>query len=273
MRKTCSKILVFFEGLLLSFALRDFSGKDPKDDGKALACMKNLIHLIQKSEPNSLRPEDPFEFHQNYSCWLHVLYYHMASIYTIEEASEKAAEAFENSLTCCPSYYDSKRGLGYNLMNLHCSKTVKCQQELRVPVDFPAGKRPIDREISKYASWTTEKLRDTGVKVLQEYLVEAPQCDKNYPGACYFLAKFAHTDNNISKLREYYELGQDVEEKRLPFFAPVDLPLKDMLSPFYQLFSNVKKLAGCGNKTCFREVEERDLKSCGRCGKQKYCSR
>ena len=260
----------FFEGLLLSFALRDFSGKDPKDDGKALACMKNLIHLIQKSEPNSLRPEDPFQFDQNYSCWLHVLYYHMASIYTIEEAYEKGAEAFENSLKCCPSYYDSKRGLGYNLMNLHCSETLKCQQEFHVPVNFPAEKRPIDREISKYASWTTEKLRDTAVKVLQEYLEDAPQCDKNYPNACYYLAKFA---TDMTEFKEYYELGQDAEEKRLPFFGPFNHPMKDLMTPRYQLLSNVRQPARCGNMACIKKVKETDLKSCSRCRNQKYCSR
>ena len=112
------------------------------------------------------------------------------------------------------------------------------------------------------------------MKVLQEYLVEAPQCDKNYPNACYNLAWDAFLNTNMmSEFRKYYELGQDAEEKRLPFFNPVDLPIKDRMSPAYQLFANVKQPVKCGNKSCIKKVKESDLKSCGRCGKQKYCSK
>ena len=110
------------------------------------------------------------------------------------------------------------------------------------------------------------------MKVLQEYLEEAPQCAKYYPNACYYLAQCALLDSNMSEFRKYYELGQDAE-KRLPFLEPVDLPLKDMLSPFYHLCVNVKLPVSCGNKSCTKKVKERDLKSCGRCGKQKYCSK
>jgi len=77
----------------------------------------------------------------------------------------------------------------------------------------------------------------------------------------------------MSELRKYYEMGQDAEEKRLPFFPPVDLPIKDLLSPFYQLLVNVKQPVSCGNKSCNKKVAESDLKFCGRCGKQKYCSK
>ena len=247
----------FFEGLLLSIAFRGFesAGKvsleNLKGDSKTLMCFDNLIHFIQKAEPNNPPSEDPFEFDKNYSMWLHVLYCHMASIYTIQEATEKAAEAFESSLKCCPSYYDAKRGLGYNLMTLYASKTVDQDKAEELPSNKP---RPCD--MSKYDSWTAEQLRDTAVKVLQEYLVEAPQCAKNYPNACYYLASGAFLSTNMSEFKKYYELGQDAEEKRLPFFATVDLPIKDMLSPLYQLFSNVKEPVSCGNESCIKEVKE-----------------
>ena len=254
----------FFEGLLLSI---EFCGQEhkvslesSKRDGKKLMCLDNLIHLIQKAEPDSPPSRSPFEFDRTYSSWLHVLYHHMGAIYTIQEAYEKAAEAFESSLTCCPFYYDAKRGLGYNLMKLYSCKTNN-------------KPRPSDREMSKYASWTAETLKDTAVKVLQEYLVEAPQCDKNYPNACYYLAWLAFLNKSMGEFRKYFELGQDAEEKRLPFFNPVGLPIKDMLSPVYQLFANVKQPVKCGNKSCIKKVKESDLKSCGRCGKQKYCSK
>jgi len=264
----------FFEGLLLSIAFRALAGKvsleNMKSDGKALICFDNLIHFIQKAEPNSPPSVDPFEFDKNYSSWLHVLYYHLAAVYTIAKAAEKAAEAFESSLKCCPSYYDAKRGLGYNLMTLYSFKTEGCHQD--IPEDLPSNQpRPSDREMSKCASWTAEILRDKAVKVLQEYLVEAPQCDKNYPNACYYLAWGSFLNTNMSEFRRYFELGQDAEEKRLPFFAPVDLPIKDRLSPFYQLFANVKQPVRCGNKSCTKKVEESDLKTCRRCEKQKYC--
>ena len=269
----------FFEGLLLSVALSGYetggkvSEKSDTVDYKRVMGFTNLIHFIEKAEPNSLPCQDPFEFDKNYSSWLHVLYCHKAATYTIAEAAGRAAEAFESSLKCCPSYYESKRGLGYNLMNL-CARTVKCDQD--EPRELPpksCERRPNDKEMSKFDSWTAENLRDTAVKVLQEYLVEAPQCDKNYPNACYYLANCAVMDRNMSEFTKYYELGQDAEEKRLPFFEPVDFPLKDMLSPFYQLFANVKQPVSCGNKSCTKKVKESDLKSCGRCGKQKYCSK
>ena len=277
--KLCGESLLknscFFEGLFLTLPLRHYesggkvSMKSSKNDSKALACIMNLIHFIQKFEPNSPPSVDPLEFDKNYSSWLHVLYYHMAAIYTIKEASAQAAEAFENSLKCCPSYCDSKRGLGYNLMELYDSKTVKCSQD--VAEELPPNKqRPNDREKSKYASWTAEKLRDTAVKVLQEYLEEAPQCGKCYPNAYYYLANLA---TDMTEFKKYYELGQDAEEKRLPFFGPFNHPLKDLMTPRYQLLSNVRQPAKCGNMACIKKVMETDLKFCSRCRNQKYCSR
>jgi len=265
----------FFEGLLLSIAFRycQLGGKvsleTSKKDVKTLMCLNNLIHFIQKAEPNSPPSEDPFEFDKNYSSWLHVLYHHMAAIYTIQETTEEATKAFESSLKCCPSYYDAKRGLGYTLMSLYSSKIVKCHQDVTEILPFS---KPRACSTSKYDSWTAEQLRDTAVKVLQEYLEEAPQCDKNYPNACYYLA-YLYLKANMSELRKYYEMGQDAEEKRLPFFPPVDLPIKDLLSPFYQLLVNVKQPVSCGNKSCSKKVTESDLKFCGRCRKQKYCSK
>ena len=271
-----SKNSCFFEGLLLSLALRRYesggkvSMKNTKNDSKALACTRNLIHLILRSEPNSPHPEDPFEFDKNYSSWLHVLYYRMGAIYTIQETSEEAAEAFENSLKCCSSYYDSKRGLGFNLMDLYIAKTTKCHQD--VTEEVPSNKRKlINRQRSKYTSWTVEQLRDTAEKVLKEYLEEAPQCEKNYPNACYYLAQLNMRD--MIQFKEYYERGQDAEKKRLPFFGQFNHPLKDIMTLPYQLFSNVRQPARCGNTACIKRVKETDLKSCSRCQNQKYCSK
>ena len=281
-KENLSKNPCFYEGLLLSFALHGYESggkvsveKNSIGDSKKLMSIKNLIHLIKKAKPNSPPSEDPFKFDENYSSWLHVLYCHMAAIYTIADATKEAAEAFDNSLKCCPSCYDSKRGLGYNLMNLYIVKDEEFHQHgLKEFSDSPPRiQRPNDRKMSKYDSWTREELKDSTVKVLLEYLEEAPRCDRSYPNVCYYLAQVALQDTNMDEFRKYYELGQDAEEKRLPFFDPVDLPLKDTMCPFYQLFANVKQPVRCGNKACIKKVKENDLKSCGRCGNQKYCSK
>ena len=286
--KLCEESLLknpcFFEGLLLCFALRRFestgkvSKENAKFDRKTLMCIENLIHFIQKAEPNSILVEDPYEFDRNYSSWLHVLYFHMAAIYTITESYEEAAEACENSLKCCPSYYDAKRFLGYSLMNLYLAKMNESHGDvlIKLPnstVKLPLKRqRPCDSRMSKYASWTAEKVRDTAEKVLKKYLEEMPCCFKYYPNAFYFLAML-HMHRNMTEFKKYYELGQDAEEKRLPFFGPYTLPLKDLMTPTYQLFSNVRLPVRCGNEACIKKVKESDLKACSRCRNQKYCSK
>ena len=235
----------------------------------------NLISFVHKAEPNSSPSENPFKFDKNYSSWLHVLYYHLASVYTISEAIELAAEASENSVKCCPLYYEAKRVLGYTMMLLYASKKFPEREDSshQLPRELLRldNQQPHKREISKYDSWTAEKLRDTAVKVLKEYLVEAPHCCKTYPNVCYYLAKIYLLERNMDEFRKYFELGQDAEEKRLPFFENVDLPLKDMIAPVYQLFANVKIKEMCGNRACTKKVKESDLKYCGQCGMQKYC--
>ena len=120
---------------------------------------------------------------------------------------------------------------------------------------------------------TAEKLRDTVLKVLKEYLLEAPQCCKTYPNACYYLVKIYLPQGNMDEFRKYFKLGQDAEENRLPFFENVNLLLKDIISPFYRIFADVKIKAMCGNRACTKKFKEGDLKSCGQCGMQKYCSK
>ena len=79
----------------------------------------------------------------------------------------------------------------------------------------------------------------TAVRVLKEFLKEAAPCYKTYPSVYYYFAFLAFSEINWKEFKEYYEQGQDAEEKRLPFLDPVDIPLKDTMSTFYQLFGNV----------------------------------
>ena len=259
----------FFEGLVISFALQpvveQFSLESDNLDLKKVMCINNLIHLIQEAEPNRIPAEDPFKFDEDYGSWLHVLYALLGGLLIVAETFEKAAEAFEHSLECCPSYFDSKRGLGYCLMKLHDSYVGTITKELS-----EESSEVVSMKISKYESWTQKELRDGAEKILKEYLAEAPTCWKTYPNVCYYLAHIFKYDN-LKQFRKYYELGQDAEERRLSFLNPLRLPLKDELLAIYQQHSNAS--IRCGNSACTKKVEESKLKFCTQCRITKYCSK
>ena len=304
----------FYEGLLLSYALnpsgRHVSEKSAKADAKKVTCLNNLIYFIENAERNRPTHEDPFKFDENYSSWLHVLYSQLGLFHTFGESNELAAEALENSLKCCPHYYDSKRALGYSFLMQYLSR-LNVERKITVTIApgsqdpskpnredraFDDGKifkhaswtitlgnqessKPSredrafnDRKISKYASWTTESLKNAAVDILKEYLAEAPPCCKRYPNAYYYLAYIAFTTENKEDGIKYYELAQDAEENRLPFFEPVNIPMKDFASCLYQLYTNLPTNR-CGNKAWTRNVKKKELKLCSGCRKQSYCSR
>ena len=271
----------FFEALVVAFAFHFYELKLSKEtqntDERKVMCITNLINFIQKAEPNSPPAEDAFKFDQNYSSWLHVLYNHLASLYTIYENFEAAAEAFENSLKCCPTYFPSKRGLGYCLLSLYFDRVNSDKKDSAASQKrkhfLSEEQIAEDREISKYQSWTTEELEDASRKILEKFLAEAPSCWKTYPNVCYYLSELAFVKSDMEELKRYYELGQDAEEKRLPFLDAVDLPLKDMLSPVYQQFAALPEPAKCGNKACNKKFKETELKSCAGCRTKKYCSK
>ena len=256
----------FFEGLVISFAFQETKRKisiaSDKVDWKIIMNLKNIINFIQNAEPDSPPAEDPFKFDECYASWLHILFFLLGSSYIIADQFKDAAEAFENSLKCCPSYFPAKRGLGYCLLNLF---------EREVLLDQLCD--TLRRKVTKYSFWTKEQLFDGAEKTLKEFLAEAPPCWKTYPNACYYLAQLALLTKNMVGFKKSYELGQDAEEKRLPFFKPVDLPLKDEMTPHYQLFANVKQPVMCGNRLCTKNVKENKLLTCSSCGKQKYCGK
>ena len=250
----------FFEGLVISFAFQETKRKisiaSDKVDWKIIMNLKNIINFIQNAEPDSPPAEDPFKFDECYASWLHILFFLLGSSYIIADQFKDAAEAFENSLKCCPSYFPAKRGLGYCLLNLF---------EREVLLDQLCD--------TKYSLWTKEQLFDVAEKTLKEFLAEAPPCWKTYPNACYYLAQLALLTKNMVGFKKSYELGQDAEEKRLPFLNPINLPLKDRMTPHYQLFANVKQPVMCGNRLCTKNVKENKLLTCSSCGKQKYCGK
>ena len=278
--RTLKKNSRFFEGLLISLAFQGFERKmsvvSQKVDLKRIMSLKNIISFIQNAEPDSPPPEDPFKFDECYTSWLHILFDHLGSLYSISHQFEDAAEAFENSLQCCPSYFPAKRGLGYCLLNLYAS-TVPCQvrtnsegESTHVLLEKPYT---LKRNVSKYSFWTKEQLLDGAEKTLKEFLAEAPPCWKTYPNVCYYLAQLALSTKNMVGFKKSYELGQDAEEKRLPFLNPVNFALKDLMTPVYQLFANVKLPVTCGNRVCTKNDKENKLMICSSCGKQKYCSK
>lgn len=267
--KELQKNPCFFEGLVISFALQpvveQFSFESDNLDRKKVMCINNLIHLIQEAGPNRTPAEDPFKFDEDYGSWLHVLYALLGALLIVAEAFEKAAEAFEHSLECCPSYFDSKRGLGYCLMKLHDSYVGSITKD-----SSKESSEVVSMKISKYESWTQKELRDGAEKILKEYLAEAPTCWKTYPNVCYYLAHIFKYDN-LKQFRKYYELGQDAETRRLSFLNPLRLPLKDELLAIYQQHSNAS--IRCGNSACTKKVEESKLKFCTQCRITKYCSK
>ena len=272
----------FFEALVVAFAfhfyeLLKLSKETHITDQKKVMCITNVIDFIQKAEPNSPPAEDAFRFDQSYSSWLHVLYDHLASLYIIYDNYEAAAEAFENSLKWCPTYFPSKRGLGYCLLVLYTAR-VNPEKKDSVASEkckpFQSEEQITEeREISKYRSWTTEELGDAARERLEEFLVEAPSCWKTYPNVCYYLVELALVKSDMKELKRYYERGQDAEEKRLPFLSRVDITCKDLLSPIYQLLADLLERARCGNKACTKKVKETELKSCAGCRTKKYCSK
>ena len=272
----------FFEALVVAFAFQFYellklSKETHITDQKKVMCITNVIDFIQKAEPNSLPAEDAFRFDQSYSSWLHVLYDHLASLYIIYDNYEAAAEAFENSLKCCPTYFPSKRGLGYCLQVLYTAR-VNPEKKDSVASEkckpFQSEEQIAEEQgISKYRSWTTEELGDAARERLEEFLVEAPSCWKTYPNVCYYLAELALVKSDMKQLKRYYERGQDAEEKRLPFLSRVDITCKDLLSPIYQLLADLPERARCGNKACTKKFKETELKSCAGCRTKKYCSK
>ena len=280
--KSLQKNPKFYEGLVLSCAWhyfgRHLSEKSAKADAKKMMCLNNLIYFIENAETNRRTPEDPFKFDENYSSWLHVLYFHLGSLYTVRECNELAAEAFENSLKCCPRYHDSKWALGYSFLSQYSSRLV-AEEKVEIascsqpePTNSSEDTGFVDRKILKYASWTTKAFKDAAVNILKEYLAEAPPCCKTYPKAYYYLAFFAFITENKEDGMKYYELAQDAEENRLPFFEPVNTPLKDDVCFFYQLYTNLP-ITRCGKKACTRNAKKKELKLCSRCRKQSYCSK
>ena len=261
----------FFEGLVISFAFQETKRKisiaSDKVDWKIIMNLKNIINFIQNAEPDSPPAEDPFKFDECYASWLHILFFLLGGYYIIADQFKDAAEAFENSLKCCPFYFPAKRGLGYCLLNLFERKGESTQVLLDQLCDT------LRRKVTKYSFWTKEQLFDGAEKTLKEFLAEAPPCWKTYPNVCYYLARLALYTKNMVGFKRSYELGQDAEEKRLPFLNPVNLPLKDQMTPHYQLFANVKQPVMCGNRLCTKNVKENKLLTCSSCGKQKYCGK
>jgi len=278
---TLKKNSRFFEGLVILFAfqgtLRKISIASHKVDHKRIMCLENIINFIQSDKPGSLPPEDPFKFDDSYTSWLHILYFLLGGLYIVKDQFEDAAEAFENSLKYCPSYFPAKRGLGYCLQKLYISM-VRAEmgsnsKDESTEVLLDQQCEALRRNVSKYSLWTKEQLFDGAEKTLKEFLAEAPPCWKTYPNVCYYLAQLALYTKNMVGFKRSYEHGQDAEEKRLPFFNPVDLPLKERMTPVYQSFANVKLPVMCGNRMCTKNVKESKLLRCSSCRKQKYCDK
>ena len=271
----------FLEALVISFAFQEFNRKisvaSQEVDHKKIMCLENIINFIQNTKADSPAPKDPFKFDESYTSWLHTLFFLLGNFYIMLNQLEDAAEAFENSLKCCPSYFPAKRGLGYCLLNLYASTahsvmgTKSEGKSTQVPLDRP--REGFRRGVSKYSLWTKEQLFDGAEKTVKEFLAEAPTCWKTYPNAYYYLAQLHLLTKNMVGFKKSYECGQDAEEGRLPFLNPVNLSLKDVMAPCYQLLDDAELPVICGNRMCTKNVKENKLFTCSSPGKQKYCGK
>ena len=265
-----------FEGVFVTYALMPLISKEPEErqklDQAQIATLDNLIHLIQKAEPCSEPQVKLYEFGKCYSSWLYELFYLKASLYTAGDLFDEGAKAFGKSLELCPSNLEANIGLGYCLINgiMACEGDVD-PKNIQKPKGSETEKEWYQQQHKKAAKMEGLLDADTWQRVKQlytEYLEKAPKCAKKYPNACYHLAQFYMIRHNIQKVQEYYKLGQDAEENRLPFLQPVDIPIKQMLSMLCQVIPSAR----CSNPQCKKKRSTGELKNCP-CKKAIYCDR
>ena len=270
-----------FEGVVVTYALMPLISMEPEESQKLqlakMETLDNLIHLIQKAEPNSEPQVQLYEFDKCYSSWLYVLFYHQASLYTAEELFVKGAEAFGKSLEVCPSNLEANIGLGYCLFN--ASMASERDEDFNKSFQKPEGRGETEKEEWYQQQYQTaakkmeELHRDTDTwqrikKLYEEYLEKSPKCAKKYPNACYHLAQSYMLRRNFPKMQEFFKLGQDAEQNRLPFLQPVDIGVKHSLSTFCELIPSAR----CSNPQCKKKRSTGELKGCP-CLKATYCDR
>ena len=259
----------FFEGVLVTCALMrtvDGISKDSvtQDDANFVA-LSNLTYLIQKAEPCPGTKVEPGEFGDNYTSWLHELFFFMGSIVSISGQFFPAAALFRKSLELCPNDFEAKIALGYSLMESAEQGNIgdrSCPESIGKVL--PKRNRQDVRPTTGSDLETWQKVK----QLYDDYLKNAPKCSKIYPNACYHMASFYMTRGNIPKMQEYFQMGQDAEELRLPFLGPVDIAKKHIVSSRCRLVPPMR----CNNPGCTKKAKGGDLKNCP-CCKVFYCDR
>ena len=267
----------FFEGVLVTYALMGTAGGISKDsvmrNHANLAALSNLTYLIQKAEPCPDTKVEPGEFGDNYTSWLHELFFFMGSILNISDQFGQAAKVFGKSLELCPSNFKAKIALGYSLFNARKEKESVEQGDIG-DLTYPESvgkvlpKRKGNRQDVRPSRCSDLETWEKVKQLYNDYLKNAPKCSKKYPNACYHMAFFYMARRNMPKMQEYFQMGQDAEELRLPFLGPVDIPMKHKMSSLCQLAPPMR----CNNPGCTKKVKGGDLKNCP-CCKVFYCDR
>lgn len=268
-----------FEGLLLINKLYPMQAKvnleSYKLDLKKTMSFNNLIYLIKKAEPDKPPKEDPYNFEEDYSSWLHVLYYYLGSLYIVTDCFKDGAQACQEALNCCPNFYEAKLPLAYCFMTM---ATKKKNKEIAPNPDealLETFEPPENQRVPKgdYMTWTEDRLQQKAKQLFMEFLQEAPECEKKYPHAHYHLALLYMLEENLEEAVKWKEKGEDAEEKRLPFMGPVVVGSKKLLAMLdvIPLSRNAKNK--CSNKSCPEKRSGKlKLKPCP-CHKASYCGR
>ena len=269
-REVMKKNPRFYEGLVIAFMFSSSSVCMSRERGSfntKFMLIDNLIYFIKETEnSDNPLPSSQYEITNDYRTWLHILYHWLAAIWFVVDDDDhfgKAVEAAEASLNLRPDYYEIKLLLGVSLFYQH----------------FRSSTRGSDRKESKAKLRSSaegeqrkKEVRERAKKLILEFLAEAPPCDKKYSDGHYQVAEIYLEEKNMKKFIEHYELGQDADEKRLPFVEAKDLPLKILLEPIYSKFRfRTCKFQACG-KTRLQHQGQRPLLRC-LCGTAYYCNK
>ena len=107
--------------------------------------------------------------------------------------------------------------------------TICCIKSAREGFKFLS--KSLDLESSSYSALYgiaycyREIERKKSKTLFHQYLEMAPNCDKQFPNACYMLAKFV-AEANIDEALRYCALAEKVKNERLPFLQPIRISQK-----------------------------------------------
>ncbi|CAC5383103.1 unnamed protein product [Mytilus coruscus] len=131
---------------------------------------------------------------------------------------------------------DIRRQILATLFNCLGSFYTITQQRIRAIDSFEKAYNINNEDLDSLfgvAWWHCSEDPEKAIKLFNQYLDAAPECDKKYYDAFYCLSYiYLSVHKDITKGKEYYCKGLDAEKKQLPCFPPYDTA--------YKLFAKLK---------------------------------